>query len=138
MSLALALRFWQRGLSVIPVPPPRPGVPPGVPGDGKVPAIPWREYQIRLPTETEIGARFSGGVMNIAVITGAASGVVVVDLDSRDAARWWTRQRPYTPWQVQTARGWHFYYQHRQLPESLSTHQPSEQSDGTTRPRCDD
>ena len=40
-SLQLARRLLERGLCVIPVPPPRPGVPVGTQGDGKVPAIAW-------------------------------------------------------------------------------------------------
>ena len=43
-----------RGLSVIPVPRPRPGARLGEPGDGKIPAIAWREYQTRLPTAAEL------------------------------------------------------------------------------------
>lgn len=111
-ALALARRLWQRGLSVIPVLRPRPGVPPGQPGDGKVTAIPWREYQTRRATESEIGRLFSEGSVNIAVITGAVSGVVVVDADSLDAVRWVTRRLPYTPWQTRTARGYHLWYGH--------------------------
>jgi hypothetical protein len=37
---------------------------------------------------------------------------VAVDCDSTAALRWWTRHRPYTPWQVKTARGWHLFYRH--------------------------
>ena len=43
-----------RGLSVIPVPRPRPGARLGEPGDCKIPAIAWREYQTRLPTAAEL------------------------------------------------------------------------------------
>jgi bifunctional DNA primase/polymerase-like protein len=111
-ALTRALELWRRGLSVIPVPRPRPGVPTGAPGDGKVPAILWREYQTRLPTETELADWFGGAPMNIAVITGAVSGVVVVDADSRDAMQWVARRLLYTPWQTQTARGYHLWYRH--------------------------
>src|SRR5262245_17539199 len=41
-QLDAARRLLALGLSVIPVPRPRPGVPPGEVGDGKVPAIVWR------------------------------------------------------------------------------------------------
>ena len=50
--------------------------------------------------------------MNIAIVTGAGSGVVVVDADSRQALQWATRSLPYTPWQTQTARGFHLWYRH--------------------------
>lgn len=110
--LAIARRLLQLGLSVIPVPRPRAGVPVGQPGDGKVPAIPWREYQTRLPTEAEIEQWFRGEPMNLAVITGAVSRVVVIDADSPDALRWCVKRLPYTPWQTETSRGFHLWYRH--------------------------
>jgi hypothetical protein len=107
-----AHRLAALGFSVIPVPPPRPGVPSGVKGDGKVPAIPWTEYQTRRPTPDEIDKWFASAPMNLAIVTGAISGVVVVDCDSPDAVQWWIRHRMYTPWQTQTARGFHLWYRH--------------------------
>ena len=112
MSAPRALRLLALGMSVIPVPRPRPGVPSGEPGDGKVPAIAWREFQTRLPTEAEVRAWFGAEPMNLAVITGAVSGVVVIDADSPEALRWAVRHLPYTPWQTQTARGFHLWYCH--------------------------
>src|SRR4051812_42684252 len=111
-TLTRALDFWRRGLSVIPVPRPRPNVLHAQAGDGKVPAIPWRHFQFRLPTEQEIRAWFGAEPMNLAVVTGAISGVVVVDADSNEAVRWATKHLPYTPWQTQTARGFHLFYRH--------------------------
>jgi hypothetical protein len=40
------------------------------------------------------------------------SGIVVVDADSPEALRWCTAHLKYTPWQTQTGRGFHLYYQH--------------------------
>jgi Bifunctional DNA primase/polymerase, N-terminal len=108
----IAQRLLALGLSVIPVPRPRPGVAAGLPGDGKVPGIRWREYQARLPTTQELEAWFGGEPMNVAVITGALSGVVVIDADDRAAVRLAVRRLPYTPWQTQTARGFHLWYRH--------------------------
>ena len=110
-ALATARWLLSLGLSVIPVPPPRPGAQPGYPGDGKTPAIAWREYQTRLPSAAEISAWFTTD-QNIAVITGEISGIVVIDADSPEAARWCVRRLPYTPWQTKTARGWHLWYRH--------------------------
>ncbi len=110
-TLAAALRLWRLGLSVVPVPRPRPDVPAGQPGDGKVPAIAWREYQQRLPTEEEI-RRWFARPMNIAIITGAISELVVIDADEPAALRWCTANLPYTPWQTQTSRGFHLFYRH--------------------------
>ena len=109
-SLEIARRLRARGFSVIPVPPPRSGVAPGNPGDGKVPAIAWREYQTRHPTDDQLVAWFGGAPMNIAVVTGAISGVVVIDADNPDALRWVVRHFTYTPWQTQTSRGFHLWY----------------------------
>ena len=111
-TLQRALSFWSRDLSVIPVPLPRLGVPAGTPGDGKVPAIAWRPYQTRRPTEAEILDWFGAQRSNIAVITGAISGVVVIDADSPEALRWCVRRLPYTPWQTETVRGFHLWYRH--------------------------
>jgi hypothetical protein len=111
-ELDRALAYLARGLSLIPVPRPRAGVPVGEPGDGKVPAIPWREFQERLPTADEITRWFGGAPTNIAVITGAISDVVVIDADAPEALRWCTKHLPYTPWQTETARGFHLWYRH--------------------------
>jgi hypothetical protein len=110
--LRRALRLLALGLCVIRVPRPRPGVPAGHPGDGKVPDVPWRPFQDRLSTESEVRTWFSDEPVNIAIVTGAVSGIVVIDVDSPDALRVITRQLPYTPWQVQTGRGFHLYYRH--------------------------
>jgi hypothetical protein len=104
-TLDQALSLRRRGLSVIPVPRPDGR------RDGKVPAIPWLEYQTRLATEDEIRAWFATE-QNVGVITGGISDVVVVDLDSEPARRWWVRRIPYTPWQTRTARGYHLWYRH--------------------------
>jgi len=113
-ALANARALYARGLSVIAIPPPRPGVPVGNPGDGKVPAIAWRRFQTERASMSEIEAMFADAPMNVAVITGRLSGVVVIDADTPEAIEWCTRRRhlPYTPWQTQTARGFHLWYAH--------------------------
>ena len=111
-QLENALSLWRRGLSVIPVPLPKPGIPQGLVGDGKVPAIAWREYQERLPTEAELLAWFSGPPTNTAIVTGHVSGVVAIDADSQEAMKWVAAHLPYTPWQTRTARGYHLLYRH--------------------------
>jgi hypothetical protein len=83
-----------------------------MPGDGKVPAIAWRAYQTRLPTGGEVDEWFAARPMNLAIITGEVSGVVGIDADSPEASQWAVRHLPYTPWQTQTARGFHLYYRH--------------------------
>lgn len=107
-SLDDALALWRRGLSVIPVPLPRPGVPRNRPGDGKTPSIAWGQFQRRRATEAELRG-WLAQPSNIGIVCGAISGVIVIDGDSPEALRWLTRRLPYTPWQVQTARGYHLY-----------------------------
>lgn len=104
-TLARARDLRTRGLCVIPVP--RPGD-----SDGKVPTIAWGEFQTRLPTEDELVAWFGREPMNLAVVTGAISDVVVVDVDNREALRWAVRHLSYTPWQTQTSKGFHLWYRH--------------------------
>ncbi len=106
VGLEDARGLWARGLSVIPVPPPGPH------GDGKRPALPWKTYQQRRPTEAELSGWFAAGDQNVGIVTGAVSGVVVLDADSPEALLWLTRRVPYTPWQTQTARGFHLFYRH--------------------------
>ena len=110
-SLDFALALARLGLSVIPVPRPRPGAAKGSPGDGKVPSIAWKRYQTARPTEAELRAWFATE-QNLAVVTGAVSGVVVVDADSPEAVSWVKRNMLRTPWRVRTARGLHLYYRH--------------------------
>jgi len=125
-QLLTARRLREFGFSVIPVPYPRPGVPKGKPGDGKTPIMAWAEYQQRHPTPAEIDAWFGGEPMNIAVVTGAISGVVVIDCDcaSCEALRAVTRRVVDTPWQVRTGRGnfrYHLYYRHPSVHTSNRT-----------------
>lgn len=110
-SLEFALDMLARGLSVIPVPPPVPGTPANKPGDGKTPVVKWKRWQSELPSERQV-RRWFRREQNVAVLTGALSGVVVVDLDGDDAVEWWSTRRPYTPWQTQTSRGFHVWYRH--------------------------
>jgi bifunctional DNA primase/polymerase-like protein len=103
----IALLLWRLGLYLIPVPRANGGT-----LDGKTPVIQWRRYQTHRPTEREIRRWFSHAPMNIAIITGASSGVVGIDADDTAALRWCTQRLPYTPWQTKTSHGFHLYYRH--------------------------
>jgi hypothetical protein len=105
-ALERARYYRALGLSVIPVP--------RADGrhDGKVPALAWKDYQTRLPTDDELVSWFSGPPMNLAIITGTVSGVVVIDADSPEALRYLVKWLPYTPWQTKTGKGWHLFYGH--------------------------
>lgn len=68
-----ALDYLKRGWSVIPVRPRE-----------KRPAIRWLEYQSRLAREDEIKRWYQHREdANVAIVTGAVSGLVVVDIDTR-------------------------------------------------------
>lgn len=49
---------------------------------------------------------------NLAIVCGAVSGVVAVDLDSEEALLWAQAHLPSTPIRCRTARGEHWFYRH--------------------------
>jgi hypothetical protein len=112
--LSIALTLHARGFSLFPIPYPVPGTPKNRPGDGKTPAagLGWKQYQRWRASEAQLRTWFGGAPRNIAIITGAISGIDVVDADSPETLRRCTAHLPYTPWQVKTARGYHLYYRH--------------------------
>jgi len=73
---AAAFEYLARGWSVIPIEP-----------RGKRPLVPWLELQNRLPSSDEVAGWFARWPdANVGVVTGALSGIVVVDLDERHGA----------------------------------------------------
>lgn len=85
------------------------GVIPLRPGD-KRPLKPWREYQKRKLTDTEIVEQFERNPdANIGVVTGHVSNLLVLDCDEPDALKRLGRGVPVTPF-AETARGQHYYF----------------------------
>jgi hypothetical protein len=84
-----------RGFSVIPIS-----------QTTKSPTIKWAD-RVGNPMKAW---EFSG--VNIAMLTGAENGYVVVDCDSRDSYKGWLANRPRTPLRIKTRNGMHFYYRH--------------------------
>lgn len=88
------------GLAVFPIKPNR-----------KDPAVKWKHYQDNPSTLAERVA-WDRSTYNTGIVTGAASNIVVLDLDNADA---WcdamARGLPDTLWQ-KTPRGWHYIFQH--------------------------
>ena len=82
---------------------------------GKKPLINWDEFQGRKPTEAEAQEwRDRWPDANYGIVTGAISGIVVLDIDDMDAAREWIEANGgllRTPC-VRTAKGEHYYFKH--------------------------
>lgn len=106
--LDAALLLRDHGWSIIPV-------------QGKVPLLPWQPYQTRQATEEEVRGWFAQWPdAGIGVVTGAISGLVVLDIDVKGTGRTiddpvsWVYDQGVTPTlTVQTASGGlHLYYQH--------------------------
>jgi hypothetical protein len=95
--------YYDVGFSVIPL-------------VGKRPALSsWLEYTERRANLLELRQWFkrTDCPFNIGIICGEASGgLVVVDLDTPDDARWWLTEHPASPLMVHTGRGggMHVYY----------------------------
>ena len=100
-KLEAAHEYLDRGWSIIPIKP-----------EGKRPAIKWREYQERQPTYEEVEQWWTQWPdHDIAIITGAISGVVVVDCDNEDAAHAAFDANMRSPIKVKTKRGIHLYFE---------------------------
>src|SRR5512146_2173059 len=106
---AAALEYLARGWSVIPIEP-----------RGKRPLVPWLEFQARLASSAEVTrwfARWPEG--NVGIVTGALSGIVVVDLDERHGAALSLRELeavhgalPHTIMAATGGGGQHVYFAH--------------------------
>jgi hypothetical protein len=97
-----ALRLLSMGFSIIPLK-----------ARDKKPALnSWKEFQSRRPTHDEVRAWFDGGVdLNIGIVTGAVSNIVMVDGDSLDAVNWLQANHP-SPMRTRTGKGKHFAFRH--------------------------
>jgi len=101
-KLTAAIEYLGEGLSVIPIKP-----------DTKKPRIRWREFQKTLPSEELVTEWWSNHPDDdIAVITGALSGYVVVDCDNETALVEAERAGMRSPIRVETKRGYHLYFRH--------------------------
>lgn len=96
-----ALDLWDAGFQVV-----------IVPIKGKTPKVPWKTYQKERLPRSAVETWFAHGEHNIALITGAISGVVVVDGDSPEACAYIEATCGVTPMVVVTRKGRHYYYRH--------------------------
>lgn len=116
-ALSDALLLRALGLSVLPVHAPGMPLPPSAPEEdaGKRPLVRWAPYQDRLPDLREIRAwQRKYPDANLGIVTGAVSGLVVVDVDPTGLAtlEQWEPSLPET-WRARTGRGGvHLYFRH--------------------------
>ncbi len=103
--LDAALRYAASGWSVIPIAP-----------RAKTPLIPWTPHQQQRATPEQITAWWTRWMhANVGIVTGAVSGLVVVDLDGPEGQAEFLGRcggaLPHTP-TVKTGRGTHLYFAH--------------------------
>jgi hypothetical protein len=95
-AVVLASQF---GVSVMPLLPAK-----------KRPLLPsWRECQERLATVEEIA---TWPACNLGIVTGAVSGIVVVDCECPEDAAWFWNEKGKADVIVETPRGFHLYFRH--------------------------
>src|SRR6266446_3353 len=98
---AAARAYLERGLSVIPIEP-----------HGKKPLVDWKPFQTHLATNNELRDWFSRDA-NIGIVTGAVSGLIVLDVDGQDGVTS-LGEFPTLPttWRSSTGRGEHYWFKH--------------------------
>ena len=83
----------------------------------KKPLIDWAVYQERKPTQEEVdGWREKGLLDQVAIVCGAVSGIIVLDIDDPEKFEIWSKKNklpiPPTP-TVRTSGGkYHLYFSH--------------------------
>lgn len=78
---------------------------------GKRPTIAWKRWQTERIPRQQVEEWFSQGEHNLALISGAVSGTVVVDADSPEAMAYVELITPETM-TVLTSKGAHYYFRH--------------------------
>lgn len=100
--MEFAQHYREMGLSVIPLRP-----------KGKEPLFPWSEYQNRVASSDEVAGWYANSpAANLGIVTGAVSGLVVVDLDGQEGIESGKRLGLSSPVTVLTGNGKQLYYRH--------------------------
>ena len=107
-TLNYALHYLQKGFSIIPI-----AFKSKIPKSELLPNG-WKDFQERRPTIEEVKQWFSTGNLNIAIITGKISNLVVVDIDDENAYKWAQKNFDTDTLTVKTSRGYHLYYKYPQ------------------------
>ena len=106
--LDAALEYAQQGMSVIPL----------VPKDKKPLIYSWKEYQSKRMGVGDMRGHWKDSPeSNIGIVTGAISGITVIDIDGQeglDSLKSAGISLPDTHI-VKTPKGWHFYYKYNNL-----------------------
>ena len=100
--LGAALEYLRRSWSIIPIQ-----------ESSKIPIIEWKEFQTRQPTEQEVRqwwAKWPNA--NIGLVTGAISGIVVIDIEKGGSVNGFTA----TVTSHTGGDGWHLVYEHPGVP----------------------
>jgi hypothetical protein len=100
-SLSLARHLAEEGFCVIPL----------LRG-GKKPAVRWKRFQTQRPTDAELVAWFADGEREPAIVTGAISGITVIDCDSQDAIAACEARGILSSVTQRTSRGLHLVFRH--------------------------
>src|SRR5438034_3341754 len=102
-QLEAALQYARLGWRVIPI----------APRSKDHPLVKWQEFQHRAPTTAELTAWFTQWPdANLAVLTGAGSGLVVVDIDSPEGEKALAGLGHITTLTSTTGRGRHLFFKH--------------------------
>ena len=100
-TLASAICLHSEGFCLLPL----------LPG-GKRPARRWKRLQTERPTADELVEWFARNDYEIGIVTGAISGITVIDCDSLDAAQACRLAGIDSPLTQRTRRGIHLVYRH--------------------------
>lgn len=100
-SLSLARHLAEEGFCVIPL----------LRG-GKKPAVRWKRFQTQWPTDAELVAWFADGEWEPAIVTGAISGITVIDCDSQEAIVACEARGIRSSMTQRTSRGLHLVFRH--------------------------
>ena len=112
-NLDIALEYLGRGWSVIPI----------TPGTKKA-SMPWKGFQTTPMTEAMAESIWgTDPTLGVAVITGAVSGLLVVDVDTVEAGVWLGKHKLDSLVRVSTPNGTHHYFKHPgvDVPNSASS-----------------